>query len=548
MIINKQSPDFEFASVLKRIYQARRRNNSDTKPFENKKCLKFQECPITKIKVNVKTPIHSTNSSFISGNQSLNPRHTRVQSSSVCDIKKSNSSSKSKDIRNISVEINSKRPQFTSSIMKPDELIMINERWSDIIRELNKENINDNYNALNHACFEWWLFLFNSSLLGAFKAVFTSATKLIINSACNIEIYYVMLLYDITSKPQMFRGLKIIFKSVFHALKTNFDVMLSRTINSFNDVINNENDIIYIEQLKRIIKSTHNTRAMKHNYVDLVLISEQAAIDLIKQNCSLVTDYFKIILMQYQTQYMKDKKIGYISSLVELFNNLSVITYSKLNDFFFNNIATSLNLNRSLVNPSLIKKYKNPTIPAPYITQPTFKRYTLVLDLDETLICFKFKSKNENSGTLYFRPYLFQFLQSMKTFYELIAFTAATKEYAEPIIRAIECKDKIFDYKFYREHAVIVNKDFVKDLSRIGRSLSRIVIVDNMPMNFRLNENNGIAIIPYYYQDKEDTALLQLGNILRNIAMERGDDIREHLIKYEQEITLKVSTNSNCYI
>ena len=67
-------------------------------------------------------------------------------------------------------------------------------------------------------------------------------------------------------------------------------------------------------------------------------------------------------------------------------------------------------------------------------------------------------------------------------------------------------------------------------------------------MNFRLHEDNGIAIIPYFYQDKEDNALLQLGNILRNIAMERGDDIREHLVKYQQEITLKVSTNSNSYI
>ena len=547
MIINKRSPDFEFASVLKRIYQDRKRNNSNTKHFDNKRGLKVNECPITKIKVNVKTPIHSTNSSFISGNQSFYPKHSRKQSSSLCDIRKSNSSTKSKDVRNISVDLNARRPQSVSSIMKPDELIMINERWLDIIRELNKENINDNYNALNHACFEWWLFLFNSTLLGAFKAVFDSTNKRIINSACNIEIYYVMLLYDITLKPQMFRGLKIIFKSVFHALKMNFNVMLSRTINSYNNVLN-ENDVIYIEQLKRIIKTTNNNKVMKHNYVDLASISEQAAIDLIKQNCSLVTDYFKIILMQYQTHYMKDKKTGYIASLVELFNNLTVITHSKLNDFFFRNIATTLNLNRSLVNPSLIRKYNNPTIPAPYIIQPTFKRYTLVLDLDETLICFKFKSKNENSGTLYFRPHLFQFLQSMKTFYELIVFTAATKEYAEPIIRAIECKEQIFDYKFYREHAVVVGKDFVKDLSRIGRSLSRVVIVDNMPMNFRLHEDNGIAIIPYFYQDKEDNALLQLGNILRNIAMERGDDIREHLVKYQQEITLKVSTNSNSYI
>lgn len=41
-----------------------------------------------------------------------------------------------------------------------------------------------------------------------------------------------------------------------------------------------------------------------------------------------------------------------------------------------------------------------------------------------------------------------------------------------------------FKYKFFGQHAIILGQDFVKNLTRIGRSLNTIIIVDNMPQNF----------------------------------------------------------------
>ena len=168
----------------------------------------------------------------------------------------------------------------------------------------------------------------------------------------------------------------------------------------------------------------------------------------------------------------------------------------------------------------------------------------MVLDLDETLINFKFNSANENSGTLFLRPGLIDFLSSVRKYYEVVSFTAGTKDYAEPILDSIETEEKFFDYRLYREHAVIIGKDFVKDISRIGRDMSRIVIVDNMAMNFRLNKENGILIYPYYFQDKNDTSLYELRDILLKMAVEYTD-IRKGLVKYRNEICLKVSSNIN---
>ena len=50
----------------------------------------------------------------------------------------------------------------------------------------------------------------------------------------------------------------------------------------------------------------------------------------------------------------------------------------------------------------------------------------------------------------------------------------------------------------------------IKDISRLGRDLSKIIIVDNMPQNFRLQTENGIFIKTFYGEDTNDTALIEL--------------------------------------
>lgn len=51
------------------------------------------------------------------------------------------------------------------------------------------------------------------------------------------------------------------------------------------------------------------------------------------------------------------------------------------------------------------------------------RRYTLVLDLDETLIHYVDSGKSEGSFFL-IRPFCMQFLKEMSEFYELVIFTA----------------------------------------------------------------------------------------------------------------------------
>ena len=53
----------------------------------------------------------------------------------------------------------------------------------------------------------------------------------------------------------------------------------------------------------------------------------------------------------------------------------------------------------------------------------------------------------------------------------------------------------------------------VKDLSRIGRDLTKTIIIDNIAENFQFQPDNGI-FIKSWFEDEDDTALYELTPLL----------------------------------
>ena len=78
-------------------------------------------------------------------------------------------------------------------------------------------------------------------------------------------------------------------------------------------------------------------------------------------------------------------------------------------------------------------------------------------------------------------------------------------------------RNKYISHRLYRQHASQHGFVFVKDISKIGRDLSKIIIVDNVAENFQLQPDNGI-FIKSWFEDKKDTALLELAPLLREIV------------------------------
>jgi Dullard-like phosphatase family protein len=157
--------------------------------------------------------------------------------------------------------------------------------------------------------------------------------------------------------------------------------------------------------------------------------------------------------------------------------------------------------------------------------------YTLVLDLDETLVHYFEMNGVGNYGI---RPGMFEFLQKMNSIgYELVIFTAATQDYADWVIDQID-PDRFIHHRLYRQHALPWGPLFAKDLSRLGRDLDRTLIIDNVQENFMMQPNNGIFIATWY-EDPQDTALFELMPMLEELIVSRVR-VPDILNKYRDQI------------
>ena len=155
------------------------------------------------------------------------------------------------------------------------------------------------------------------------------------------------------------------------------------------------------------------------------------------------------------------------------------------------------------------------------------KKKTLVLDLDETLVHSQFGPFNTPSDVVInieienelhdihvlVRPGVKEFLEKMSKKFEIIIFTASISKYAGPLLDILD-KDKNCSFRLFREHCTLLNSSFVKDLKKLGRDLKDVIIVDNSPMAYLLNSDNGLPILTWF-DDKNDKELFKIIPILR---------------------------------
>ena len=110
------------------------------------------------------------------------------------------------------------------------------------------------------------------------------------------------------------------------------------------------------------------------------------------------------------------------------------------------------------------------------------------------------------------------------------------------IIQVIEGDRKLFDYNLYREHCSLVKRKFVKDITRIGRDIKKIIMIDDFPENLKAHIENGILILPYDGDDrKEDRVLYELKKLLILFFRMGNEDIRSSIKKYKSEIYNKIT-------
>jgi TFIIF-interacting CTD phosphatase-like protein len=66
------------------------------------------------------------------------------------------------------------------------------------------------------------------------------------------------------------------------------------------------------------------------------------------------------------------------------------------------------------------------------------------------------------------------------------------------VLDSLDSERRWIQHRLYRQHAVKQGNTYLKDLSRLGRELSKIIIIDNVAENFALQPENGIFIKPWF--------------------------------------------------
>uniref|UniRef100_A0A3Q2VRU4 protein-serine/threonine phosphatase n=1 Tax=Haplochromis burtoni TaxID=8153 RepID=A0A3Q2VRU4_HAPBU len=167
----------------------------------------------------------------------------------------------------------------------------------------------------------------------------------------------------------------------------------------------------------------------------------------------------------------------------------------------------------------------------PEVSIADYGKNCVVIDLDETLVHSSFKPISnadfivpvEIDGTVHQvyvlkRPHVDEFLQKMGEMFECVLFTASLAKYADPVADLLD-QWGVFRARLFRESCVFHRGNYVKDLSRLGRELSKVIIIDNSPASYIFHPENAVPV-QSWFDDMTDTELLDLIPLFEGLSKE----------------------------
>ena len=176
----------------------------------------------------------------------------------------------------------------------------------------------------------------------------------------------------------------------------------------------------------------------------------------------------------------------------------------------------------------------------------------LILDLDETLVHSSTKRPFPNKKNIILnitiknikyriyvivRPFFEKFLYEMSLCYDLYIFTASMSQYSKSLIEILD-KNKVIKQVLSREYCLNIKGVPLKDLSIFNKDLKDIIIIDNNPVSYSLHKNNGIPILTWIDNPK-DNELLKLIPILKYLS--KAKDVRPIINKILNKSKKKVN-------
>jgi len=162
----------------------------------------------------------------------------------------------------------------------------------------------------------------------------------------------------------------------------------------------------------------------------------------------------------------------------------------------------------------------------PDLPHPAIK--TLVLDLDELLV---YSEWTRLSGwKVLKRPAVKEFLQELIPYFEIVVYSDQPSSYVDPIMERLDPERHI--HRLSRPDTNYINGKHVRDLSKLGRDLSKVLMISAKPDAWALQPENTIKLPPWK-KDGGDTLLLDLLPFLQFLATHYLPDVRDVVQAYE---------------
>ena len=305
-------------------------------------------------------------------------------------------------------------------------------------------------------------------------------------------------------------------------LLTNNKISKQTLINLLNQIKSyfqkNNRDSLYFQN------NQSNKRNNSNNIIDLIINLFLSRIT--DQNHQKLSDFIK--------ELKTFQEINFLLQLVNI-NNIPSIFNSNQNPEVYEfdtedykqaqndneNESIEFNIEENITTQRELEQ----KISEPYLNpiNPKYK-YTLVLDLDETLVHY---TTDNESAYIQIRPGTEEFLIDLSKYYEIVIFTAALKKYADLVINSID-PNRVISYRLYRQHTISIGNSNVKDLSKLGRDLRHVIIVDNCLENFALQSRNGLKIIDFEGNEFDDELDYLKEDLIKLVKM-KINDVRDYL-------------------
>ena len=338
---------------------------------------------------------------------------------------------------------------------------------------------------------------------------------------------------------------KRVIKNLFEQIRLYFN---ANPYFNINDVYESKKN--NLSQDKNKIKNEHNIKSLKslsknkNNNANNIKSFSNLDKDFIDSDINLLLEYIKFYKNIKFTNLLKELKyspsINYLTDKSKMpdinhnYKTFQIKSSIKVSNSHSKNKSNNNNRKNKIFASKTPDKGK-PKAPFLKPIDPKYK-YTLVLDLDETLV---FYQPNKELAHIQIRPGAEDFIKQLSEFYEIIIFSSSLQAYADIVIDGIDTENKISS-RLYNQHTTDFGDIKIKDLAKLGRDLKKIIIVDNYPDNYSLQPKNGINIIDFE-GNKNDDILEYLKNDLIKLAKLNPDDVRYYL----KEIQINMNKRGN---